>query len=90
MANHGLPAPTLQAEIRDAAGRLIGRVDFLLCGRLIVEFDGTTKYGEGAGAVVAEKWREDRLRACGYQVVRVGWADLDQPQATADRIWRAL
>ncbi len=32
MANHGLPAPTLQAEIRDPAGRLIGRVDFLLPG----------------------------------------------------------
>jgi len=90
MANHGLPAPTLQAEIRDADGRLIGRVDFLLCGRVIVEFDGATKYGEGPSAVVAEKWREDRLRARGYQVVRVSWADLDQPQVTADRIRHAL
>ncbi|MEU4289404.1 type IV toxin-antitoxin system AbiEi family antitoxin domain-containing protein [Kribbella sp. NPDC026596] len=90
MANHGLPAPILQAEIRDEGGRLIGRVDFLLCGRLIVEFDGAVKYGEDAGgAVLAEKWREDRLRACGYRVIRISWADLDQPQVTADRIRRA-
>ncbi len=89
MANHGLPAPALQVEIRDADGRLIGRVDFLLPGRLIVEFDGALKYGEAADAVLAEKWREDRLRACGYRVVRVSWADLDQPWATVDRIRRA-
>ena len=86
MANHGLPVPTLQVEIRDADGRLVGRVDFLLFGRVVVEFDGALKYGEAADAVLAEKWREDRLRACGYRVVRVSWADLDQPRATADRI----
>ena len=86
MANHGFPPPELQAEIRDETGRLIGRVDFLLPGRLIVEFDGALKYGDTADAVLAEKWREDRLRACGYRVVRVSWADLAQPRATADRI----
>jgi hypothetical protein len=89
MANHGLPAPALQVEIRDADGRLVGRVDFLLPDRLVVEFDGALKYGEAADAVLAEKWREDRLRDCGYRVVRASWADLDQPRATADRIRRA-
>lgn len=86
MANHDLPTPVPQAEIRDHEGRFIGRVDFLLAGRLIVEFDGAVKYGESTAAVLAEKWREDRLRACGYRVVRVSWADLDHPLETAARI----
>jgi very-short-patch-repair endonuclease len=90
MANYRLPKPGLQVEIRDERGRLIGRVDFLLAVRLIVEFDGAMKYGGTADAVLAEKWREDRLRARGYRVVRTNWADLDQPQATADRIRYAL
>ncbi|MET9269952.1 type IV toxin-antitoxin system AbiEi family antitoxin domain-containing protein [Kribbella sp. NPDC003557] len=90
MANHGLPAPELQVEIRGNRGGLIGRVDFLLSGHLIVEFDGAMKYGGSADAVLAEKWREDRLREAGYGVVRVGWADLDRPQLTADRLRRGL
>ncbi|TCO34024.1 hypothetical protein EV652_10289 [Kribbella steppae] len=90
MANAGLPAPALQVEIHDRNHRRIGRVDFLLLGRLIVEFDGAQKYGDSADAVLAEKWREDRLRACGHQVVRTGWADLDRPRATAERIRAGL
>jgi very-short-patch-repair endonuclease len=86
MANAGLPAPALQVEIRDQDNRLIGRVDFLLLKRLIVEFDGVQKYGADPEAVLAEKWREDGLRACGYRVVRTSWADLDRPRATAERI----
>ena len=90
MANHGVPPPVLQAEIRDETGRLIGRVDFLVAGRLIVEFDGAQKYGGVGDVVLAEKWREDRLRACGYRVLRVSWADLDEPDALADRILAAI
>jgi very-short-patch-repair endonuclease len=86
MANEGLPEPRLQVVIRDEHGRLVGRVDFLLSGQLIVEFDGAQKYGEGAEAILAEKVREDRLRARGYRVVRTSWGDLDHPRATADRI----
>ncbi|MGW7682503.1 type IV toxin-antitoxin system AbiEi family antitoxin domain-containing protein [Kribbella sp. NPDC054772] len=90
MANHGLPAPELQVEIRDETGRLIGRVDFLLAGVLVVEFDGALKYDAGADVVRAEKWREDRLRERGYGMIRIGWSDLDQPRRTADRLWRGL
>ncbi|MFI5691827.1 type IV toxin-antitoxin system AbiEi family antitoxin domain-containing protein [Kribbella sp. NPDC051586] len=90
MANHGLPAPELQVEIRGDSGRLIGRVDFLLAGQLVVEFDGAMKYGGSADVVLAEKWREDRLRERGYGVCRVGWTDLDRPSLTADRLWRGL
>ncbi|MEV4259889.1 type IV toxin-antitoxin system AbiEi family antitoxin domain-containing protein [Kribbella sp. NPDC049584] len=90
MADEGLPHPRLQVEIRDQDGRLIGRVDFLLFDELIVEFDGVEKYGDNGQAVVAEKWREDRLRARGYQMVRVSWRDLDHPRTTADRIREQL
>ncbi|WP_327639202.1 type IV toxin-antitoxin system AbiEi family antitoxin domain-containing protein [Kribbella sp. NBC_00482] len=91
MANHGLPEPELQVEIRDEAGRLIGRVDFLLAGVLIVEFDGAMKYGDNAAdAVLAEKYREDRLRERGFGVARVRWSDLNHPHETAARLRQAL
>jgi hypothetical protein len=89
LANHGFPEPELQVEIRDASGRLIARVDILLERVLVVEFDGAMKYGN-ADDLVAEKWREDDLRASGYQVVRIGWPDLDHPFTTAHRIRQSL
>jgi very-short-patch-repair endonuclease len=91
MANHGLPDPRLQVEIRDDEGNLAGRVDFLVERRLIVEFDGVQKYAvRPSDALLAEKWREDRLRELGYSFVRVGWSDLDRPEQVAHRLWRAL
>jgi very-short-patch-repair endonuclease len=76
-------------EIRDSVGKLLGRVDFLLERRLIVEFDGAQKY-DSAEVVVAEKWREDRLRELGYSFARVSWADLDRPRETGERLRRSL
>ncbi len=81
MANEGLPSPKPQVEIHNAAGLLLGRVDFLLLDHLIVEFDGALKY-DSSKALVAEKWREDRLRELGYSFARVSWADLDHPRQT--------
>ncbi len=52
---------------------------------VLVEFDGLVRYA-GADDLVAEKRREDRLRALGYEVVRVMWADLEHPE----RILRAI
>ena len=67
-----------QVEMRAPAGALIGRVDLLIDGVIIGEFDGDVKYGGAGGqqALVAEKRREDTLRAMGYVVVRLTWADL--------------
>jgi len=89
----GLPAPELQQEFYDEAGRLIGRSDFYFKKhRTIGEFDGKVKYlrsiddGADAGEVVwREKKREDRLRSAGYEVVRTVWADLDHPTRVAAR-----
>ena len=82
--------PTSQFEIRDGHGRLVGRVDFLLeRERIIVEFDGLMKYADADGreALASEKSREDRLRALGYEFVRLTWADLSRP-ATVERLMR--
>ncbi|HEY7720769.1 MAG TPA: type IV toxin-antitoxin system AbiEi family antitoxin domain-containing protein [Pedococcus sp.] len=73
-----------QVRISDTAG-FVGRVDFLVGERVVVEFDGLMKYegAQGRGALAAEKRREDRLRAAGYEVVRLTWADLDRPNHLA-------
>jgi len=74
-----------QVEIRDTFGNLVGRVDFLVEGTtVIVEFDGKVKFDSGDPEVLwAEKRREDRLRALGYTVVRITWADLERGTAVS-------
>lgn len=89
----GVPAPELQVEFSDWRGR-IGVVDFYWAGaNLIGEFDGRVKYtdprmlaGRSPGdVVVAEKRREDRLRAQGPSICRWTWLDLATP-ATLGRV----
>jgi hypothetical protein len=75
----GLPEPERQVLIRDPSGSAVGRVDFLFRSRrTIVEFDGLLKY-TSPEVLRREKLREDRLRALGYEVVRLTWADLADP-----------
>lgn len=80
-----------QVVIRDEDG-FVGRVDFLVGERVVVEFDGMVKYGgaDGRAALRAEKAREDRLRGAGYRVVRLVWSDLDDPERVYSLIRRAL
>ena len=61
-------------RIHDGSG-LIGRVDFVVGERVVVEFDGLVKYEgpQGRSALAREKAREDRLRAAGYLVLRLVW-----------------
>ena len=93
-----LPAPTLQYEVRDGA-ELVGRSDWAWPQhRGLGEFDGKVKYGrllkpgQDPGEVVfLEKQREDRMReVADAWMIRLVWADLDQPAATAARIRRKL
>lgn len=94
----GLPAPELQVEIFNDLGTLVGRCDFgwkELC--TLGEFDGKVKYSqylrpgeEPADVVWREKQREDRLRALGFEIVRIVWADLENPWAVARRIHDAF
>lgn len=79
-----------QVGISDEDG-FVGRVDFLVGERVVVEFDGMVKYGgvDGRAALRAEKAREDRLRGAGYVVVRLVWSDLDDPERVHALIQRA-
>lgn len=79
---------TPQVTISDAGFR--ARVDFLVTGtRVVVEFDGAQKY-TGPQVLLEEKSREDRLRALGYLVLRVRWADLGDLKALERKIRRAM
>lgn len=93
----GFEMPQLQVSItRD--GRWIARADFCWPKlKLVGEFDGLQKYlrsrklsGKSAAeAVVAEKLREDEIRAAGYGVVRWIWDDLLEPTRLAAALHRA-
>ena len=72
--------------------RFVGRVDFLVEGIVVVEFDGLVKYAgqEGRRALAAEKARESAIVDLGYRVVRLVWADLANPGEVARRVRLAL
>jgi len=79
-----------QVTILDEDGRFVARVDFVVKGtKVIVEFDGRVKYDDD-GELFREKKREDRLRALGYTVVRVTWADLMRPGAVVAKVAAGL
>lgn len=80
----GFKAPLLQTEIRDRNG-FVALLDFEWPDEgLAGEFDGMVKYQKieylngrtPSDVVVAEKRREDRIRATGRRVIRWTWSDL--------------
>jgi hypothetical protein len=82
----GFPRPVLQSVFSDAAGRII--VDFWWPEHSVIgEFDGRGKYlrdeytggRSTADVVLAEKQRENRLRARGPTVARWGWEEAMSP-----------
>jgi hypothetical protein len=84
----GFPAPVLQRSFYDFEG-FIARTDFFWPENGVIgEFDGDAKYldDELLGgrstreAILAEKKREDRLRALGYTVVRWDWNAVTDPE----------
>lgn len=96
---HGLPAPEPQFEVRTPDGRLIGQVDLAWPEYgVFVEFDGRIKYdslvpqGQTAlDVILAEKRRSELIcERTGWICIRLTWADLSRPQATANRIAAAL
>lgn len=97
--SQGLPRPEPQWKIYWPDGRLAARVDFAWPEhRLLCEFDGRVKYthmrrpGESIDeAVLREKRREEQiLELTGWRIIRLIWADLAVPGATAARIRRLL
>jgi hypothetical protein len=88
-------APTdLQHAIYDDEG-LIGYSDYFWDEEMVVgEFDGKLKYAvapgatpeEASRAIIAEKIREDRMRARGHEFVRWGVRELYRPQLLVARV----
>lgn len=85
----GLPEPRLQVAFHDEDG-LIGYADLVWEELGVIgEADGLGKYQNRAD-LIAEKRREDRLRALGWIVVRWTWDEIFRnPRAVAERIRRA-
>ncbi|MFD6167358.1 hypothetical protein ACFWFR_19460 [Oerskovia sp. NPDC060287] len=89
----GLPALDLQLLVPTWAGvfRLdLGWSDL----QVAVEFDGAVKYstladGDATARFMAEKQRHDALVEAGWLVLRVTWADLDQPDRLIARLLAA-
>lgn len=77
-----------QVPIADRDGVIFARVDLGIEGtRVLIEFDGKIKYTDGGpDALFREKKREDRIRALGYVVIRLTWADLFH----SERVLRAV
>lgn len=71
-----LPTPTLQAVVRDGAGRHIGRCDFYWDEfGVLGEADGRDKYDERA-VLTGEKLRQEDLENLGLAAARWGWVDV--------------
>ncbi|PKH40492.1 Transcriptional regulator, AbiEi antitoxin, Type IV TA system [Nocardioides alpinus] len=94
-----VPLPVPQVDVHDALGTLLGCVDFLWPKQgVFLEFDGRIKYelfrrpGETlADYLMREKKREERIcQETGWICIRIGWSDLENPQATARRILAIL
>jgi very-short-patch-repair endonuclease len=89
-ARHESPGETLTAHVMRMLGYRLQpqfpvpgtayRADFLIEGTtVLLEFDGRLKY-DSDEARFAEKVREDAIRSLGYEVVRITWAMLREPE----------
>lgn len=93
MAEHGLPAPELQFEVK-LGRRVVARTDFAWPAfRLVGECDGRVKYeglvpeGETAGDVVErERDRQQLVELADWGVVRWGWDEAWKGWPMASRI----
>lgn len=94
-----LPRPEPQVDVHDEDGYAFARVDFAWTEfGVFLEFDGRIKYekfrreGESLEQfLMREKAREERIcQLTGWVCIRITWADLERPTATAKRIRRLL
>lgn len=94
-----LPRPEPQFEVRDSRGMVLYRLDFAWPQHgAFLEFDGREKYvryrrdGESLDEyLMREKRREELIcQLTGWVCIRITWADLQTPLATARRIRAVL
>lgn len=87
----GLPEPALAQDLRDGAGRWLGRVDLYFAEqRVVVEYDGE-QHRTDSRQYDRDESRIEALIRAGYTVVRVRKGQLfGRPQVVLDRVAQAL
>ncbi len=87
LVNAGLPRPSVQAELLDIAGRLLGRADLYYPDRrLVIEYDGDNHRDR----LVSDLRRQNALLNAGYHVLRFTGADLRTPASVVAQVRHAL
>jgi very-short-patch-repair endonuclease len=86
----GLPAPVVQYEMRDAAGRFLGRGDLAWPEyRVLVEFDGDGH--RDRRVFVQDLRRQNSLVVDRWTVLRFSGADVyGRPEAVVDEVARVV
>jgi very-short-patch-repair endonuclease len=84
----GLPRPQVQVDVRDQAGRFLGRADlYYRAERLILEFDG----GNHRDRLVEDDRRQNLLIGSGHRLLRFTSADLrTRPEVIIAQVREAL
>lgn len=84
----GLPVPRTQVAVTTHLGVFWTDLGWLGW-RLLAEYDGEAKYeagGSAAGAVLAEKRRQDAIEDAGYRVLRITRHDVAAPDRLTRRV----
>ena len=71
----GLPRPEVQTELRDTAGRFLGRADlYYPSSRLVIEYDGANHRDR----LVEDNRRQNLLINAGFRILRFTATDVHQ------------
>ena len=84
----GLPQPQVQVDLRNSAGRLIGRADlYYPQARLVIEYDG----GNHRDRMIEDLRRQNEILSAGYQLLRFTAPDVYQrPDSVVAQVARLL
>jgi very-short-patch-repair endonuclease len=81
-----LPAPFVQAELRDGVGLFLGRADLYYPDRrLAIEYDGDNHRDR----LVEDLRRQNALVNAGYHLLRFTFSDMHTPRGIVDQVRRA-
>lgn len=85
LRNAGLPTGQRQVRIFDDLGRFVGRVDFQLAPRVLLEVDGRTFHGAARHEEDRRRWTA--LSSLGYGLAVFTWQDIEfSPRLLAQRV----
>lgn len=82
----GLPVPQIQAQLHDARGEFVGRVDLYYSDcRLVIEYDGENHKDR----LTSDVRRQNALVNAGYQILRFTSVDLRVPESIVAQVRQA-